>query len=125
MGWKKVGTLNNYRPQRSCEGYVFTRVCHSIHSGGGGGAIPACIADGIPACLAAGGCLLRGGVETSQKQTATVADGMHPTGMHSYLCTFHMKVFSFISSALLNTYVHCNVLESNYFVYFQPWQNYF
>ena len=24
-----------YRPQRSCEGYVFTRVCHSVHGGGG------------------------------------------------------------------------------------------
>ena len=35
-----------------CEGYVFTRVCHSVHGGGGG--IPACIAGSIPACLAAG-----------------------------------------------------------------------
>ena len=32
----------HYRPQ-ICEGYVFTRVCHSVHRGGGGG-IPACIA---------------------------------------------------------------------------------
>ena len=39
-----------YRPQRSCEGYVFTGVCLST----GGCAIPACIAGGIPACLAAG-----------------------------------------------------------------------
>ena len=31
----------------------FTRVCDSVHGGGGGG-IPACIASGIPACLAAG-----------------------------------------------------------------------
>ena len=23
-----------YRPQRSCEGYVFTPVCHSVHRGG-------------------------------------------------------------------------------------------
>ena len=43
-----------------CEGYVFTRVCHSVHKAGvggvwvGWGAIPACIAGGIPACLAAG-----------------------------------------------------------------------
>ena len=90
----------------------------------GEGAIPACIADGIPACLAAGevpgpggpysrggawsregllwgclvlgGCLvpwglLPGGVDTplgpgtSQKQMATVADGMHPTGMQSFI----------------------------------------
>ena len=67
-----------YRPQRSCESYVFTRVCHSVHRWGGG--IPACIAGGIPACLAAGvfcseggmpapggGCLLLGGVETPLK----------------------------------------------------------
>ena len=25
----------HYRPQRSCEGYVFTRVCDSVHKGGG------------------------------------------------------------------------------------------
>ena len=98
----------------SCEGYVFTRVCHSVHGGGGipaciaggipaclavGGAIPACLAAGgcaIPACLAAGGvcsrgvcsgggCLLPGGVcrDPPRNQTATVADGTHPTGMHS------------------------------------------
>ena len=30
-----------------CEGYVFTRVCYSVH--GRGGALPACIASGIPA----------------------------------------------------------------------------
>ena len=81
-----------YRPQRSCEGYVFTRVCNSVH---GGVAIPACIAGGIPACLAAGlqgrggaACsgryLLRAGVwRPPRKQTATVADGTYPTGMHS------------------------------------------
>ena len=88
----------NYRPQRSCEDYVFTRVCHSVHGGGGG--IPACIVGGIPACLAARGCaipaclavgvvpapggLLGGGVWRSpRKQTASIADGTHPTGMHS------------------------------------------
>ena len=53
------------------QGYVFTRVCDSVHGGGGcypsmpcsrspGGAIPACLAGGIPACLAAG--LWGGGV---------------------------------------------------------------
>ena len=47
-------TLYFYRPQRSCEGYVFTGVCLSTV----GGAIPACMAGGIPACLAAG---LKGG----------------------------------------------------------------
>ena len=28
-----------YRPKRSCEGYVFTRVCHSVHRGG----LPQCM----------------------------------------------------------------------------------
>ena len=121
---------SHYRPQRSCEGYVYTRVCQSFCSLGGS-AIPACIPGGIPACLAAGGsaprgCLLSGGcllpegsatgrcllpggacswrgllwgvacsqrgvpapggcMETPPNQTATVADGEHPTGMHSCL----------------------------------------
>ena len=37
-----------------CKGYVFTPVCQSFCSQGGVG-IPACIASGIPACLAAVG----------------------------------------------------------------------
>ena len=28
-----VLSMNYYRPQRSCEGYVFTPVCHSVHGG--------------------------------------------------------------------------------------------
>ena len=64
----------------------------------GGCAIPACIAGGIPACLAAGGVCSGGGLlpgrsalggggvwRHPRKQMATVADGMHPTGMHSCL----------------------------------------
>ena len=75
-----------------------------------GGAIPACIAGGIPACLAtwlqggawSGGCLVQG-VSAPREgdcsgggwypsmhwgslppgETATAADGTHPTGMHS------------------------------------------
>ena len=98
-----MGLVACYRPQRSCEGYVFTRVCHSVL----GGAIPACTAGGITACLAVGGacswgsaaggggcllggCLIRGcllggcgDLLPPKKQTATVADGMHPTEMHS------------------------------------------
>ena len=31
-----------------------------------------------------GGACSRGGVWRPQQQTATVADGTHPTGMHSY-----------------------------------------
>ena len=111
MGFPDCNLLAfNYRPQRSYEGYVFTGVCDSVH--GGVCAIPTYIAGGIPACLAVGGCLLwgvpaprgvhapggcllqgvcsqgvlaRGGVEIPRKQMATVADGTHPTGMHSCL----------------------------------------
>ena len=83
-------------------------------------AILACIAGGIPACLAAegpapggacsrvgacpgGGVCSRGGacwgggvpapgdVETPRQQTATVADGTHPTGMHSRSKYFSQK----------------------------------
>ena len=43
--------ISDNHPQRSCEGYVFTRVCDSVH-GCGGCAIPACIAGAIPACIA-------------------------------------------------------------------------
>ena len=39
--------------------FLHVSVSHSVH---GGGAIPECIAGSIPACLAAGGCLLPGGV---------------------------------------------------------------
>ena len=92
--------------------------CLSVHRGvvsqhalQEGGAISACIAGGIPACLATGlqggawsrrgllwGGLLQGvpaptggggGWRPSRKQTATVADGTHPTGMHSCL---HMRL---------------------------------
>ena len=41
-----------YRPQRSWQGYVFTRVCHSVH---GGRCYPSMLTGGIPAaCLAVG-----------------------------------------------------------------------
>ena len=112
-----------YRPQRSCEGYVFTGVCLPQGRGWypsmpcrwypsmpcsrswGRCAIPVCIAGGIPACLATGlqGWCLVQGVAWSRRvsapggtgipacteadppplETATAADGTHPTGMHS------------------------------------------
>ena len=83
------------------QGYVFTRVCDSVHRGvsqhalqqvSRGCAIPACIAGGIPACLAAG---LQGGAwgggsapggawwRHPPPGTATAVGGTHPTGMHS------------------------------------------
>ena len=55
-----------------------------------GCAIPACLAGGVPSLggsaggmPAPGGCLLWGVPHPLQKQTATVTDGTHPTGMHS------------------------------------------
>ena len=111
--------LNCYRPQRSCEGYVFTRVCQSFRSQGGelsqhalqvvsqhalqwGMCYPSMhcrwypsmpcsrgvcswggLLWGLPAprgCLLPGGCVC---VDPPRKQMATVADGTHPTGVHS------------------------------------------
>ena len=59
-----------YHPKRSCEGYVFTVVC--LSTGGG--------------CLLPGGVSAPGGVCSTLRQpgeTATAADGTHPTGMYS------------------------------------------
>ena len=58
-----------YRPQRSCEGYVFTPVCHSVHRGG------------LVQCML--GYHTPRSRHPPSQQMATVADGMHPTGMHS------------------------------------------
>ena len=92
-----------YRPQRSCEGYVFTGVClstggvvsqHALHQVSRGvvsqhawmpcrgGAWPrGCLFRGVPGL---GGAWSRGGGgDTPRQQTATVADGTHPTGMYS------------------------------------------
>ena len=72
-------SVDFYRPQRSWGKVMFLHVCVILFTGGcypsihcrwypsmpcSGGvcAIPAFIASGIPACLAAGGCLLLGGL---------------------------------------------------------------
>ena len=93
---------NIYRPQRSCEGYVFTRVCHSVHGGG----LPQCMLGYPPPRSRAPpgadppGADPPGAEPPGSKhppwsrhpqppqgadppETATVADGTHPTGMHS------------------------------------------
>ena len=98
-----------YRPQRSCEGYVFTGVCLSTGRGGmSGRGVPGpggCLvlegvcawSRGVPAprgCLlpGRGGAWSRGGggvgipayTEADPAgETTTAADGTHPTGMHS------------------------------------------
>ena len=51
----KYSSSFHYRRKRSLgQGNIFTPVCHSVHRAG---AIPACIAGGIPACLAVGGAI--------------------------------------------------------------------
>ena len=92
-----------------CEGYVFIRVCHSVHRGvsapGGGMSAPA-------GCLLPEGCLLPGGSPGPHQgvsrptprgspcrppappsMTATAACGTHPTEMHPF---FHSVNFFFI-----------------------------
>ena len=92
-----------YRPQRSCEGYVFTPVC--LSTGGGGSAS---VHAGIPPPRTRHppgpdpprtrqppgpdpprtghpppGTSPPPGAGTPPQQMATIADGTHPTGMHS------------------------------------------
>ena len=103
-----------YRPQRSCEGYVFTgMLCLSTGGGGWSGGVPGpreggASSWGVPGLgVCSGGCLARGagvcsgGVVWSQggwypsmywarpppppREMATAADGTHPTAMHSCL----------------------------------------
>ena len=75
---KKLFTqLLHYRPQRSCEGYVFTPVCHSVH---GGVCLSACWDTTPPP----GSTPPREAhTHTPPWETAAAADGTHPTGMHS------------------------------------------
>ena len=84
---KKLFTqLLHYRPQRSCEGYGFTPVCHSVH--GGGVCLSACW-DTTPPREAHTHTLGKHtppGKHTHTLpswETAAAADGTHPTGMHS------------------------------------------
>ena len=76
---------NLYRPQRSCEGYVFTPVCHSVHMGGV--CLSACWDTTPPPGVSPRSRHPPPGADPSwagtPQQTATVADGTHPTGMHS------------------------------------------
>ena len=103
---------NHYRPQRSCEGYVFTCVCKSFCSQREGclGPIPRGNVRGLVRGVSALGCLpgsvsaqkgcLPGDVSGQtppgrhhpRQQTTTAAAGTHPTGMHSrFPVKFHLK----------------------------------
>ena len=85
--WRLI--LNScYRPQRSCEGYVLTRVCLSTGGGEVPGQVPpdqvhpgtryTSLGPGIPLDQ-----VPSLGPGTPPVETATVADGTHPTEMHS------------------------------------------
>ena len=104
IGWFVTG----YRPQRSCEGYIFTGVCLSM-----GGGVSGSVHAGIPPPQeqTPPGTRHPPGADTLPpppreeqtppweqtpprstpprnrhplpRETATVADGTHPTGMHS------------------------------------------
>ena len=54
-----------------CEGYVFAPVCHSVHGGG------------VSVSVHAGIHPSPSSRHPPPQQTATAADGTHPTGMHS------------------------------------------
>ena len=71
-----------YRPQRSCEGFVFTGVCLSTGGGCLVGGVSAPGGGGVPACTEA---------DTPPGETAPAADGRHPTRMHS---CFKIKLLS-------------------------------
>ena len=92
---------NYYRPQTKLwKGYDFTPVCHSVHRGGGG--LPQCMLgytphwtdtpDQTPPSLWVDNPSLWADTPPSgqtpprrqtPQQTATAADGTHPTGIHS------------------------------------------
>ena len=86
---------HNYRPQRSCEGYVFTGVCLSTGGVGVSVSVHAGIhppgADTLPGADTPPEQTPPRGADTSPRSrhpppprdTATAADGTHPTGMHS------------------------------------------
>ena len=91
----------HYRPQRSCEGYVFTGVCLSTGGGclvGGSGLGGVCSwEDAGSGGVCSRGVFSQGRLvsqhalrQTPPRGTATAADSTHPTGMHS-CCVFFQK----------------------------------
>ena len=80
----------HYRPQRSCVKVMFSHASVILFTGGRGmhvrGAymVQGCSWQGV--CMAGGMC--GGGGACTAQQTATAADGTHPTGMHS--CHSHI-----------------------------------
>ena len=103
-----------YRPQRSCEGYVFTPVSlstggsASVHAGispppGGRHRGSASVHAGIPPPGQT-----PPGADTPRnrhtlKQTATVADGAHPTGIHSCVVRKTLQSLNVTTNAIVTT----------------------
>ena len=99
---KIISPVHN-RPQRSCEGYVFTRVCHSVVTEGG--CYPSMHCRWYPsmpcsrrgACSCSGGAPAPGGVETPPPPKA---DG--------YCCG---RYASYWNAFLFNNLNKCNVVS--------------
>ena len=74
-------TLYFYRPQRSCEGYVFTPVCYSVHRG-----LPQCILGYHPTPQEGhppGKHTPSGSTHTPRKHTHTPEAHTHPGSTHT------------------------------------------
>ena len=102
----RENVLDSYRPQRNCEGYVFTGVCLSM-----GGYL-------VPGGLLLGGCLVPGGLVSQHalRQTPPGRDGYccgryaSYTGMHSCFSCFYIEIaysnFTFCGSYTLSFLGH-------------------
>ena len=67
-----------------CEGYVFTRVCHSVHRGGG--CMPQCMMGYYPPGPGTRGWDQAPPRAVHAGRYGQQAGGMHPTGMQSCFC---------------------------------------
>ena len=101
-----------YRPQRSCEGYVFTGVCLSTGGSAGGCLLPGgeCLlrrgVSALGVCVCSGGCLLCTEAAPPPGETVTAADGTHPTGMHSCYLLFYFILFFLLEKAGFYYFMH-------------------
>ena len=87
-GYYPLHLAMHNRSKRSLRRLCFTRVCHSVHGRGGGpGQDPVGrlrgLARGVSRPRHGGGGVQAQAWGCLSQQTATAADGMHPTGMHS------------------------------------------
>ena len=89
---------NYYRPQRSCEGYVFTPVCLSMGGRGStwAGSPPGRCPPGQAHPPPPG--RYPPVRYTPTQQMATAVDGTHPTGMHS--C--YLSVYTAVRNSVLD-----------------------